>query len=81
MILVLQCRQCRNINYEQLVGFVCNECGHSRFARFEFSITAAPSPVYPPIRTTEERAAALNALRTAGEDAYKKHKAHSELIK
>ncbi|CDW77116.1 e3 ubiquitin-protein ligase ubr4 [Stylonychia lemnae] len=38
----LQCTYCRNINYEKPDGFLCNECGNSRFIKFEFSFTAKP---------------------------------------
>ena len=36
----LQCTFCRNINYEQPDAYLCNECGFSRFAKFEFNLTA-----------------------------------------
>ena len=32
-----QCRQCRNINYEKLDAFLCNECGYSRYGRFDLA--------------------------------------------
>ena len=76
---MLQCRQCRNINYEHPDAFVCNECGHSRFARFEFSMTAAPALVYPPLCSQDDRAAALSALRGASEEAFQKQSALAEL--
>mmetsp|Transcript_21654 Transcript_21654/g.15906 ORF Transcript_21654/g.15906 Transcript_21654/m.15906 type:complete len:152 (+) Transcript_21654:55-510(+) len=31
----LQCTYCRNINYEKLDAFICNECGLSRYCKFE----------------------------------------------
>jgi hypothetical protein len=37
---VHQCRRCRNINYEHTDAFLCNECGHSRFARLEICLRA-----------------------------------------
>ena len=37
-----QCRQCRNINYDNLTGFLCNECGHCRYGSFSWSVLAAP---------------------------------------
>jgi E3 ubiquitin-protein ligase UBR4 len=57
-----QCRQCRNINYECLDGFLCNECGHSRFGRIDFSVTAAPSSDYPVLEDEDDVARALAAL-------------------
>ena len=35
-----QCRRCRNINYEFLDAFLCNECGHSKYARVEVKMEA-----------------------------------------
>jgi len=35
----LQCTFCRNINYEKPDGYLCNECGFSRFAKFDFFLT------------------------------------------
>lgn len=57
-----QCRQCRNINYECLDGFLCNECGHSRFGRLDFSVAAAPSSEYPVLEDAEDVSRALVAL-------------------
>ena len=37
---VYQCRQCRNINYENLDAFLCNECGFSRYVRYEVFLHA-----------------------------------------
>jgi hypothetical protein len=33
-----QCRACRNICYEHLHGFLCNECGACRHGRFEWAL-------------------------------------------
>jgi hypothetical protein len=35
-----QCVQCRNINYEHLNAFFCNECGTSRYCKLEVGLTA-----------------------------------------
>jgi hypothetical protein len=37
-----QCTYCHNINYENLEAFLCNECGLSRYGKFEFSVLAKP---------------------------------------
>lgn len=39
-----QCGQCRNINYENLGAFFCNECGTSRFCKLEVQLTARVGP-------------------------------------
>lgn len=40
---IYQCRDCRNINYGHLDGFLCSECGSSRYVSFETHITAIRS--------------------------------------
>jgi E3 ubiquitin-protein ligase UBR4 len=40
-----QCKKCRNINYENLDAFICNECGYCKYARFEYTFTAVPAVV------------------------------------
>jgi hypothetical protein len=37
-----QCTFCRNINYEKPDGFICNECGLSRYAKFDISFIVKP---------------------------------------
>jgi len=38
-----QCRQCRNINYENLDAFLCIECGYCKHGKFEFTLESAIS--------------------------------------
>jgi E3 ubiquitin-protein ligase UBR4 len=38
-----QCRLCRNINYEKLDAFLCNECGYCKHARFDWSLVCCTS--------------------------------------
>ena len=64
-----QCRHCRNINYEHLDAFICNECGHSRHARVEVSIHAVASSIYPRILTEEDAARAVSDLETESSSA------------
>ena len=49
-----QCRQCRNINYDNLTGFLCNECGHCKYGTFSWSVMAAPSLGVDRIKGEEE---------------------------
>lgn len=37
-----QCRQCRNINYENPQAFLCNECGFCKWGKFDYSLTIKP---------------------------------------
>ena len=55
-----QCRQCRNINYEHLEGFLCNECGYSRYASFQYTFTARPCFRVEPV-TNEAQCAVAEA--------------------
>lgn len=48
-----QCRQCRNINYDQLDAFLCNACGHCRYQKFEFVFLQRPSFQAEPIESEE----------------------------
>lgn len=36
---IFQCAYCRNINYEKLDAFICNECGQSRHVKLDFTFT------------------------------------------
>ena len=75
----LQCRACRNINYEFPHGWLCNECGACKHARFEWSLLCvgdtaggeqAPASLaraIAPVRTAGEAAALVTTL--AGEQA------------
>ena len=57
-----QCRQCRNINYENLDGFLCNECGYCKHGRFEFSISGRPTFVAEPIENEHDRKRASKVI-------------------
>lgn len=57
-----QCRQCRNINYENLDGFLCNECGYCKHGRFEFSVTGRPTYIAEPILNEEDRKRASKVI-------------------
>ena len=58
----LFCVSCRNINHETLDAFMCNECGHSRFGRFELSMIASPCVTYPAVLTQDDMMRALACL-------------------
>lgn len=57
-----QCRQCRNINYENLDGFLCNECGYCKHARFEFSIGGRLTYVAETVRNEDDRRRAAKTI-------------------
>ena len=57
-----QCRQCRNINYENLDAFLCNECGFCKHAKFAFSVDHRPAIVAPRVESEDERVAALAVI-------------------
>ncbi|PXF48696.1 putative E3 ubiquitin-protein ligase [Gracilariopsis chorda] len=57
-----QCRQCRNINYENLDGFLCNECGYCKHGRFEFSVIGKPAYITEPVLNEEDRRRASEVI-------------------
>eukprot|EP00177_Eucheuma_denticulatum_P000016 GFKZ01000034.1.p1 GENE.GFKZ01000034.1~~GFKZ01000034.1.p1 ORF type:complete len:5357 (-),score=648.29 GFKZ01000034.1:273-16343(-) len=73
-----QCRQCRNINYENLDGFLCNECGYCKHGRFEFSVTGRPTFVAERISSEEDR---KRASRIIEKEAGNIHRCMDQLIK
>jgi len=63
-----QCRQCRHINYEAPDAFICSECGHSRYGRFELLLQATKVPGCPAALAaagSEDALAALDATAAA----------------
>ena len=72
-----QCRLCRNINYENLDAFLCNECGYCKHARFEFSLVCKPSFSAEPVHTEEDK---IKAIETMERESEKAHKAFEEIL-
>ncbi|KAJ1406495.1 Zinc finger, UBR-type [Sesbania bispinosa] len=68
-----QCRQCRNINYENLDSFLCNECGYSKYGRFEFNFMAKPSFTFDNMENDEDMKKGLAAIETESENAHRRY--------
>ncbi|KAH7416528.1 hypothetical protein KP509_14G095600 [Ceratopteris richardii] len=68
-----QCRQCRNINYENLDSFLCNECGYSKYGRFEFNFMAKPSFHFESMESDEDMKKGLAAIEVESENAHKRY--------
>ncbi|XP_024544363.1 auxin transport protein BIG [Selaginella moellendorffii] len=68
-----QCRQCRNINYENLDSFLCNECGYSKYGRFEFNFMAKPSYTFDRMENDEDMKKGLAAIEAESENAHKRY--------
>ncbi|KYQ89094.1 hypothetical protein DLAC_10325 [Tieghemostelium lacteum] len=68
-----QCKQCRNINYENLDGFLCNECGFCKHARFEYSFTCKPTVSIEKIENQEDHKRAIATIDKESENAHKKY--------
>ncbi|KAK8717695.1 hypothetical protein V6N13_044953 [Hibiscus sabdariffa] len=68
-----QCRQCRNINYENLDSFLCNECGHSKYGRFEFNFMAKPSYTFDNMENDEDMKKGLAAIEAESENARRRY--------
>ncbi|KAJ3693241.1 hypothetical protein LUZ60_008721 [Juncus effusus] len=68
-----QCRQCRNINYENLDSFLCNECGYSKYGRFEFQFMAKPSFSFDNMENDDDMKKGLNAIELESENAHRRY--------
>jgi E3 ubiquitin-protein ligase UBR4 len=68
-----QCRQCRNINYENLDSFLCNECGYSKYGRFEFHFMAKPSFSFDNMENDDDMRKGLAAIETESENAHRRY--------
>ncbi|XP_047314774.1 auxin transport protein BIG [Impatiens glandulifera] len=68
-----QCRQCRNINYENLDSFLCNECGYSKYGRFEFNFMAKPSFTFDEMENDEDMKRGLSAIESESENAHRRY--------
>uniref|UniRef100_A0A336LS26 CSON002589 protein n=1 Tax=Culicoides sonorensis TaxID=179676 RepID=A0A336LS26_CULSO len=66
---VFQCHKCRAINYDEKDPFLCNSCGFSKFAKFDFSLVGKPSFVMDSIEDDEERNRLTQVLRNLTEKA------------
>ena len=57
-----------------IAGFVqCNECGHSRFGKLEFTATAIRSAEYAAVGSEDDVQLALDALDAAVAEAQEQH--------
>lgn len=68
-----QCRQCRNINYENLDSFLCNECGYSKYGRFEFNFMAKPSFSFDEMENDDDMKRGLAAIESESENAHRRY--------
>ena len=73
-----QCRQCRNINYEQLDAFLCNECGFCKHAKFAYSISQRASIAAPRVDSEDARVAALAVVERESATAQEQYSAVRE---
>ena len=63
----------RNINYEKLDAFLCDECGFCKHARFDFTLVVKPSYVVERISNEAEREKLLALIDTELQNANKRH--------
>ena len=68
-----QCRQCRNINYENLDSFLCNECGYSKYGRFEFHFMAKSSFLFDNMENDDDMRKGLTAIESESENAHRRY--------
>ena len=60
-----QCRYCRNINYEKLDAFICNECGYCRYAKIQTTLSAHATLClrHPKLQDAEDLSDAVQELK------------------
>ena len=63
----------RNINYEKLDAFLCDECGFCKHARFDFTLVVKPSYVVERISNEAEYEKLLARIDTELQNANKRH--------
>ena len=68
-----QCRHCRNINYEKLDAYLCNECGFCKHCVFSFTLVVKPSYVVERITNETERARLVALIDAELENANKRY--------
>ena len=68
-----QCRQCRNINYENLHAFLCNECGFCKYGAFGFSFLAKPSFAPERMENDEDRNRGIENVDKESANAYRRY--------
>lgn len=74
-----QCRQCRNINYEHLDAFLCNECGFCKYGRFDFTLVASPSFAAERVETEADRLRASAVIEEETASVYRRYESLTAL--
>ncbi|KAJ5075671.1 e3 ubiquitin-protein ligase ubr4 [Anaeramoeba ignava] len=64
-----QCRQCRNINYENLDGFLCNECGYCRYGKFHFKVDGKKTVAIEPVENDEDLDSSMKTIDKISEES------------
>jgi len=80
---IYQCRECRNINYSHLDGFICSECGYSNCSSFDWSIQAIKSFSHTMIQSDNDCDASLtkcDELLASAHKSYSTLKSDKEAI-
>ncbi|XP_015793075.1 E3 ubiquitin-protein ligase UBR4-like isoform X2 [Tetranychus urticae] len=71
---VFQCHKCRSINYDEKDPFLCNSCGFSKYAKFDYTLTAKPTFSVDPIENEEDRKKTVQTINTLLEKADRVYK-------
>eukprot|EP00170_Pyropia_yezoensis_P000906 contig_4141_g908 len=74
-----QCRQCRNINYEHLDAFLCNECGFCKYGRFDFTLVASPSFAAERVENEADRLRASAVIEEETASVYQRYESLTAL--
>eukprot|EP00939_MAST-03C_sp_MAST-3C-sp1_P001281 g1281.t1 len=68
----LQCRSCRNINYDKLDAFLCVQCGYCRFAALDVRLKATTAVWIDDISSEEEREEIVRRLDAISDESLAK---------
>lgn len=64
-----QCRACRNINYENLQGFLCIDCGFCKYGKFSYSVNGWPSDDVDRVETDQDEKQCLAVIEAESQKA------------
>jgi hypothetical protein len=70
---VLQCPNCRNVNYDKPDALICGECGHCRFGKVEIFLTMRTGFATDTITCERDKEAMVKAISTGLALALRSH--------
>lgn len=71
---VFQCHKCRAIHYDEKDPFICQSCGFSKYAKFDYSIYGRPTSAVDTVESDEDRAKTVQTINNLLEKADKSYR-------